>query len=221
MKKILTSFIFIIASITFAQVGVNNDNPQTTLHIDAKEATGTSTGTDGILIPRVDRARAQAMQNVEHSTLIYVDNVATGAQSGKANQIDAKGFYYFDTEVNSGEWVKLGGASTATQTWEQIKYNQTNGKFVMTAKNQLAPKNTWLIYSSGNLSPVRLPKMQAEDAGRMIVAYKEGSGNLQVQDWQGLVAGEVDTELISESSVRANRGRTFLWTGEAWITTNY
>lgn len=89
--------------IGFAQVGINTPAPSATLDVIAKNATGTSGNVDGLLIPRVDRQRAQSMTGVATSTLIYVNDIATGTATGTAVNIDATGYYYFDGTA----WVKL------------------------------------------------------------------------------------------------------------------
>jgi len=96
MKK--TLFLIagsLISSIVYGQLGVNTTTPKSTLEIVAKESTGTSSSPEGLLIPRVDRLRAKSMTNVETSTLIYINNVATGNQTVSAKNIGAVGYYYF------------------------------------------------------------------------------------------------------------------------------
>jgi len=89
--------------IIYAQVGVNTATPTSTLEVVAKNSTGTTTNVDGLLIPRVDRQRAQSMATVPISTLIYVNNVVTGAQLGTAINIDAVGYYFY----NGTAWTKM------------------------------------------------------------------------------------------------------------------
>ncbi|WP_184186569.1 hypothetical protein [Chryseobacterium defluvii] len=86
-----------------AQVGINTDTPEATFDITAKNPTGTSTDVDGLLLPRVDRQKAQSMTGVPVSTLIYVNSIATGTQTGTAANIDSAGYYYF----NGSAWIKL------------------------------------------------------------------------------------------------------------------
>ncbi|UWX61447.1 hypothetical protein N0B40_04015 [Chryseobacterium oranimense] len=102
-NKIITCLFIQIGTFTLAQVGVNTPAPQATFDIAAKNTAGTSTGVDGLLIPRVDRQRAQSMTGVAASTLVYVNNVATGTATGTAINIDAVGYYYFDSNV----WNKM------------------------------------------------------------------------------------------------------------------
>ncbi|PVV55079.1 hypothetical protein DD829_16235 [Chryseobacterium sp. HMWF035] len=102
MKKVLFGAI-LFPLILSAQVGVNTALPAATLDVTAKNKTGTTNNVDGFLFPRVDRQRAQSMTGVKTSTLIYVDSIATGTQTGTTVNMDKVGFYYFDGTV----WSKL------------------------------------------------------------------------------------------------------------------
>ncbi|MCT2561495.1 hypothetical protein [Chryseobacterium herbae] len=106
MTRFQLSIIFLLAAIShaIAQTGFNNDTPLSTLDITAKNPTGTTTNVDGLLVPRVDRQRAQSMDLVPISTLIYVNSIATGTLAGTAANIDATGYYYF----NGTAWTKAG-----------------------------------------------------------------------------------------------------------------
>jgi len=100
-----------------AQIGINTANPTSTFDITAKNATGTTNNVDGLLIPRVDRQRAQSMASVPTSTLIYVNDPATGTLTGTAINIDATGYYYFNGTI----WAKL-NPSSSPSSFENI-YN--------------------------------------------------------------------------------------------------
>ena len=84
-----------------AQVGINTTTPKATLDITAKNLTGTSP--DGLLIPRMDRLKAQNMSGTAISTLIYVNNISNGSLSGTTIDMNTPGFYYFD----GAKWIKL------------------------------------------------------------------------------------------------------------------
>lgn len=104
MKK-----LFMLASmaglftVVNAQIGINTSTPQASLDITSKNSTGSSTGIDGLLLPRLDRQRAQSMTSVPISTLIYINNTSTGSQTGTAVNIDMVGYYYYSGTA----WVKL------------------------------------------------------------------------------------------------------------------
>ncbi|MCT2406777.1 hypothetical protein NZD88_04300 [Chryseobacterium antibioticum] len=126
MKNSLLPMIVLFCSTTiYSQVGVNTTSPKSTLDITAKNAIGTSTNADGILIPRVDRQRALSMTSVEPSTLIYVNNISTATATGQASNIDAIGFYYFDGSTS--KWTKLNiGGVTADFTPDAFIDNSAN-----------------------------------------------------------------------------------------------
>lgn len=130
MKKInICSLIalFSTSMTIYAQVGINNPTPSSTLDITAKNATGNTTNADGILIPRVDRERAQNMANVQISTMIYVNSIATGSQAGTAINIGSTGFYYFDGNV----WVRLSTTSTNTFVPTVVAAGTASNSFVI------------------------------------------------------------------------------------------
>ncbi|WP_054509917.1 hypothetical protein [Chryseobacterium sp. ERMR1:04] len=113
MKKLTFSVVVALSGLygtAEAQVGINTALPAASLDITAKNTTGNSPTVDGVLIPRVDRQRAQSMIGVPASTLLYVNSVATGTQLGTAVNIDSIGYYYFDGLV----WVKLYNPTNAT-----------------------------------------------------------------------------------------------------------
>ncbi|WP_415325843.1 hypothetical protein [Chryseobacterium sp. MMS23-Vi53] len=109
MEKITIALTLCFGITTFGQVGFNTPAPEATVDITAKNSTGTTSSPEGLLLPRVDRQRAQSMTGVKTSTLIYVENISTGTQTGTAINIDNPGYYYFNGSV----WTKLitGGSS--------------------------------------------------------------------------------------------------------------
>ncbi|MCT2560410.1 beta strand repeat-containing protein [Chryseobacterium herbae] len=116
MKKIILPIVLVALGCVQqvnAQVGINTPTPTSTFDITAKEATGTAKTAEGLLIPRVDRQRAQSMTDVPTSTLVYVNSIATGTATGTAANIDAIGYYYY----NGTAWTKLTtGGSTNIYT---------------------------------------------------------------------------------------------------------
>ncbi|MFS4470772.1 hypothetical protein [Chryseobacterium sp. T20] len=102
-KKALPLIVLFAFFKAYSQIGINTGSPAATLDIRAKNATGTSTSIDGVLITRVDRQRVQSMTGIPVSTLVYVNSIATGSQTGTAVNIDTVGYYYYD----GTSWVKL------------------------------------------------------------------------------------------------------------------
>ncbi|WP_029272634.1 hypothetical protein [Flavobacterium sp. KJJ] len=104
MKKIIFALIICATTFSYSQIGVNTQNPLSTFDIAAKKSTGTAVEPEGLLVPRVDRERAQSMIGVKTATMIYVMNTLTGTQAGTARFIDQNGFYSYDEVVAA--WIK-------------------------------------------------------------------------------------------------------------------
>ncbi|SHG23808.1 beta strand repeat-containing protein [Chryseobacterium sp. OV279] len=135
MKKIILPIVAAVSSMALhvhAQVGVNTDKPTSTFDITAKNATGTTKNVDGLLIPRVDRERAQNMSSVPTSTLIYINSAATGSQTGTAINIDAAGYYYY----NGTAWTKL--TSTGSNNIYNTDGTLTGNRIVTQGTNTIA-----------------------------------------------------------------------------------
>lgn len=103
MSKHVILFAILCSGFAFGQVGINTADPKATLDITAKDSVGISEIPEGLLVPRVDRERAQSMNGVEPSTMIYVNDITTGAKTGTALNIDTTGYYYF----NGSLWTKV------------------------------------------------------------------------------------------------------------------
>ena len=100
MRKNIIFLGLLATSLAFAQagkVGVNTSNPEATLDIkpSAANAATTATTNEGVLIPRVSKARLNsiATTNLKESTLVYVDNIS-GTTNAVTSNVTSKGFYY-------------------------------------------------------------------------------------------------------------------------------
>ncbi len=152
MKKKITFGTLMFPLLFCAQVGINNNVPASTLDITAKNATGTSAVVEGLLIPRVDRQKAQSMASVPVSTLIYVNSIATGTQTGSTVNVDAVGYYYFNGTV----WTKLNPSvniynSDGTLTGNRTMTQDANTlAFTGTATNAFSVDGTTLSVDAAN-----------------------------------------------------------------------
>jgi len=101
MKK-LTSFFVLIGLLILAgqtiqaQVGINNDDPKSTLDIQAS-ATDTPTNTDGVLVPRID-AFPTLNPGADQDGMMVFLTTASGTYK--------KGFHYWNNTGSS--WVRIG-----------------------------------------------------------------------------------------------------------------
>jgi hypothetical protein len=147
MKKItfIVSLILFYLPL-FCQVGISTATPAATLDIVATNPTGTNPEVDGIILPRVDRQRALAMVTIPTSTLIYVDNIATGTATGTAINITSVGFYFFDGTV----WQRL--TTGINRNWELTGNTATNPTINFLGTTDAQP----LIFRTNNLERARI-----------------------------------------------------------------
>ncbi len=112
-KNLIIISTMMLSSFAFSQIGINTPSPASTLDINAKNATGTSTNVDGLLIPRVSRERAFNMpNNTPTSTMVYITDLS-GTQTGKTVNVDTVGFYFYDGTA----WIKLNPINTSTNSF--------------------------------------------------------------------------------------------------------
>lgn len=170
-KKLLSAAVIFINILCYSQVGVNTTTPQSTMDIAAKNSIGTSTLVDGLLIPRVDRERAINMATVEPSTLIYVNNVATGSATGQASNIDSVGFYYFDGSTS--KWSKLNsGGITGDPTADAFIDDSANTMVKLGATSSGAARaagSDFVIKDNGQVgvgTSIPLQKLDVRGSGR-------------------------------------------------------
>lgn len=93
--------------LSFSQVGVNTNDPKTTMDVSAKRATDGSIEDNnqllGLQAPRITRAELTtntAAYGVDQkAALIYITDISGGAATGKLVNITTIGYYYFDGTV--------------------------------------------------------------------------------------------------------------------------
>jgi len=135
-NKITLTIALAVAGIAQAQVGFNTQKPNATLDVVAKSTTGATP--EGLLVPRVDRLKAQTMTGVTTSTMIYVNSIANGSTGGTAANINSVGYYYFDGTA----WIKINtGTSADTNIYNQ-NGSLTGNRVVNQVGNTLAFTST-------------------------------------------------------------------------------
>lgn len=121
MKKHFLAVATLLSAIYFAQdytgkVGINTTQPLATLDLQISSANTTTN--EGLLIPRISRARVAAMPSPATSTLVYVNSVSDGSASGTTVNVDAVGFYFF----NGTAWTKMGAGSASASAYKPEFY---------------------------------------------------------------------------------------------------
>ncbi|MET3539167.1 hypothetical protein [Chryseobacterium limigenitum] len=115
MKKkfYVVAFLATGVTMTYAQVGINNESPKATLDITAKKTDGSAP--EGVIAPRLtgdvlSTAETGAKYGTAQAgTIVYVTAAATTQGTGQTQNVTAAGYYYFD----GSKWQKF---STATAT---------------------------------------------------------------------------------------------------------
>lgn len=171
IKLPLLRIFLLLNGIAFGQVGIGTTSPSSTTDIVAVNATGASTNVDGILIPRVDRQRAQSMTSVPNATLIYVNSIATGTASGQTVNVTSTGFYYFDATLT--RWIKL---ESVGNNWSVLGNAGTNAgtNFLGTTDAvdlniRTANTNRWSVSNANN---------------GQLQSYSLGTATLPTYSWQ-------------------------------------
>ncbi|MCK0201831.1 hypothetical protein MWN41_02210 [Ornithobacterium rhinotracheale] len=111
MKKILLLSAMFATVGSFAQVGINTADPKATLDV-------TIAGTEpakGLLIPRLSAEEVKTMTDAgsvgteQNSMMVYITSAFTDTadKTGKYENIDTTGYYYWDAEDNGGKWKKI------------------------------------------------------------------------------------------------------------------
>ncbi|MDM1548056.1 hypothetical protein HX096_09325 [Empedobacter falsenii] len=134
MKRKLTFFISVLStSYAFSQVGVNTDNPMSTLDVSVKMNGSTIDNSQiyGLQAPRLTRAELISTSGTtskyganQKGAIVYITDVSgtdTGGSSTQRLNITTAGYYYFDGSV----WVKITDSSTPTTSTEPWYDNQT------------------------------------------------------------------------------------------------
>lgn len=101
VKKYILLSYFIASTIVFSQVGINTNNPQATLDVQADA--NTKSVSDGIIAPRLTgdqlKAKENAYQANQKGAIVYVTQRLSSEPTLKTIKIKDPGYYYFDGEI--------------------------------------------------------------------------------------------------------------------------
>lgn len=192
-KKVIISLALSSFGFISAQVGVNTTTPAATMDIVAKKNNGTASDVEGLLIPRLDRQRAQSMDltSIPESTLIYVENIETGTQTGTAAKIDAVGYYFF----NGSEWLKLNN-------------NLYNSDGVVSATRTITTDGNTVNFINGNNSVIIASGTTANPNEGKITAHGSSKGSVEISGGSGTNASTIDVFSDINSSQIVTKGES-------------
>ena len=186
-----SGILVFLAQISYSQIGINTTNPTSTLDIVAANPTGGATTVDGIIIPRVDRQRAQSMTSIPTSTMIFVNSIATGTASGTTANMTSIGFYYYDGSVwqkiqaGNSNWAVTGNSGTTAGT----NFIGTTDNTDIRIKTGTTPTDRWNISHTNN---------------GQLQSYSLGTAALPTYSFQG----DQDTGIFSSGADALNFSTT-------------
>lgn len=128
MKKSFTIIAIVFISIsTYAQVGINTEDPKTTLHVKEFDELNL-TVPEGVMTPKFTGNELILKGNLyteeQTGTIVYVSEIATEALTDKTVNVNSIGYYFFDglvwQKMNKEPWKVQGTANQASNNYENI-----------------------------------------------------------------------------------------------------
>lgn len=112
------------------RVGINTDTPKATLDLrpNPDNALATATTNEGLLIPKLSKARVANITTPENATMVYVENLIYTGTDPRVSGIISPGFYYYDS--SKSKWIKLNdlvSSSIAPTGLERLTENGNTG----------------------------------------------------------------------------------------------
>ena len=195
MIKKLFPALLLVGSFSYAQIGINNENPSATLDITGNPADPAKF--DGIIAPRITgtQLRAKNYTGSQNGAVVFVTQEDT-SPAGQTVDVTASGYYYFDG--SSGKWIKLLSAA-ATQ---KIKS--------MSSGTVAADDYTVLV--GGNIT---LPSATSTNRGKVYQLINDTSGNVTITGTFRINGGNFSKYGLNNSDL--GRGIVVQSTGSAWV----
>lgn len=159
MKKIVFFAIGLVSMTTFAQdgnVGINEESPQATLEIKVANINENNDKNQGILIPKLTKARVAqiADRNLREGTLVYVedDNVSLVNANAKVKNIVQNGFYFYSGSYwhsfNDKLTIEIQN-SNGGKEYTNPKYTIIKGDFTPSCNKV---EDTYIMYRMGEVN---------------------------------------------------------------------
>lgn len=108
IKKLVVAFLFLVNTMSFAQVGIETTDPKTTLQVEGQPANINTP--DGVQAPVLTLAQLDAKIAAyvadQDGAIVYVDDVSAGSTTTETAKIITPGYYYYD--ATNDLWEALG-----------------------------------------------------------------------------------------------------------------
>lgn len=218
MKKFLLTATMLVGFVAIAQaqqgrVGINTTTPAATLDVVGTPADATKP--DALLVPRLTRGQLQAKDAVytttQNGALAFVSSIADGTATGKAVNIAATGFYYYDAP--NSVWVAVGGGGASTQRYETIRGTAV----IVPGASYTVGNNDYFIETTAAAGvTITLPAATAANNGRVVVVSNQNTAASTVT-----VVDASSTPVAGTATVLQFRGKHFISDGTKWVSISY
>ncbi|MEF9478727.1 hypothetical protein OWR28_14370 [Chryseobacterium sp. 1B4] len=145
--------MFLFSILSYGQVGINNNNPRSTLDVASKTTDGSTS--EGFILPRINGNTLKAADTAgvygeeENATLVFVTIPPDPVnRTGQVEGMDVPGFYYFD--AGSNRWVKIISSGTTTAYVTQLLCSGSSDVGILQDGQLAAGVNTTIPYNGGN-----------------------------------------------------------------------
>lgn len=183
--------LFIMGFNINAQVGINTNNPKSTLHVQKRTEL---TFPDGIIPPRISgdslRLKEAAYTAAQNGAIVYVTSPAT-TTGPKTNGVTSDGLFIYDAVTNNssgnpGLWFKLPTTASSGTTGDGAYSAKFNSTFTLLGVNVGGGiVNLNIGGSTGGTTAVQVPSTSMSNGVYTVpssgiyhisYSYKEGSG---------------------------------------------
>lgn len=229
MKKLFIPLFMVLSVLSLAQagrVGINTENPNTTMDVTGKVGTdGKSLQDDmtGLQAPRLSREELTLKGELLYSTpqkgaLIYITDVLAGTATGQRVNVTTPGYYYFDGSF----WQKL-FTNTELKAENGLNKNTTTGAIEL--GGDLNKSTTIATTISGVTYPLSITGLPIGDNDDLLMVVSD-LGQLKMINQSSLGASDInlykdDGTLTSNRLVTMDgKSLTFDSTNERTIVTS-
>ncbi len=154
------------------RVGINTTAPKATLEVKSSTANANATTNEGIIAPKLTKARIAQIAAPQEGTLVYALNTTYSGTNSKVAKITEKGYYFY----NGTEWVKVRDTNIYTE----------NGTL---STDRIVNLDNKTLTFSGTNARIKVPNMQEqtssmENVSNVVISSIDGTLRKRTGFWR-------------------------------------
>ena len=229
-RKIIKNALIMATMVLFvpmaaAQVTIGSvTEPRATLHVVAPT---TPTGVPiGVIAPQITLANLQGLTGAyihganQHGAIIFVSAIAPAVPAGRTVLVTEAGYYWFDASAADEadwRWRPFGGGAVAAPRFIQRSFSGAPNNQVpdtyFDGTNHLV-----LIHVGAFSGNIVVDDLTPGQAGTLLTIVNRGGNSPQVSlTIINTTTGLPEANQPFSNVIMANRARTAMWTGTAWV----